>query len=120
MRVAPRPILVYSKRATPEEKKAAMKAGAQGYQIEPHDLFNVAEHAVKGSSPGPQPGRGESLQPLTLPVQETPTVKSTLPTPLTYHLSDSRSPRNEGATLTNFSRLKRVMGGRAALYQPLV
>ncbi len=29
MRVAPRPILVYSKRATPEEKKAAMKAGAQ-------------------------------------------------------------------------------------------
>lgn len=63
MRVAPRPILVYSKRATPEEKKAAMKAGAQGYQIEPHDLFNVAEHAVKGSSPGPQPGRGESLQP---------------------------------------------------------
>lgn len=44
------PILFYSGRALPEEKQAALDAGAQDYLIKPDDLFNVTAHVAKWTS----------------------------------------------------------------------
>jgi CheY-like chemotaxis protein len=41
------PILFYSGRAMPQDKEAAMRAGAQAYLIKPADTVYVAEHVAK-------------------------------------------------------------------------
>lgn len=41
------PIVFYSGRALPEEKQAALEAGAQAYLIKPDDLFNVTVHVAE-------------------------------------------------------------------------
>jgi CheY-like chemotaxis protein len=41
------PILFYSGRALPQDKEAAMRAGAQAYLIKPADTVDVAEHVAK-------------------------------------------------------------------------
>ena len=46
------PIVFYSGRALPEEKQAALDAGAQDYLIKPDDLFNVTSHVAKWTGGG--------------------------------------------------------------------
>ncbi len=49
------PIIFYSGRAMPEEKEAAMKAGAQAYLIKPGNTADVAEHVAKWVGAGRAP-----------------------------------------------------------------